>query len=116
MELLFQIIFTPVVILVSAKMLSGIYIKDFKAAFWTSLSILIVGFLVGWFLTLLLNLATLGLFWIVGLGVITRIIAYAVVIEVVDKVSDDFHTKGFLPSLWLSILLAVTWGIIDYIF
>ena len=96
--------------------MSGVHIKNFKAAIWTSLSIIVAGWLVGWLFTFLLNLATLGLFWLVGLGVITRIVAYAIIIEIIDQVRDDFDTRGFLPSLWLSIWLAVGWGIIDYIF
>ena len=96
--------------------MSGVHIKDAKTAFFTSVWIIVVGFLVGWIFTLVLNIATLGILWIVGLGIITRTIAYAVVIEIVDQFSKGFDTKGFKPSLWLSIILAIAWGIIDLIF
>lgn len=115
MELILQLIFTPIVLLAAAKSMKGVFIKDTTAAILTSISIMIVGFLVGWLLTFILNLATLGLFWIVGLGIITRTVAYAIVIEVIDKMRKDFNTDGFMPSLWLSIILAITWGVIDFI-
>lgn len=115
MEFILQLIATPVILLSASKLINGVYVKDFKAAFWTSLWIIIVGFLTGWIFTVILNLATLGILWIIGLGIITRTIAYAIVIEIIDLLKKDFDTKGFLPSLWLSVMLAITWGVIDMI-
>lgn len=115
LEILIQLIITPIVLLMASKSMKGVYIKDARAAFFTSLVIFIVGFVAGWLLTLIFNIATLGLFWMVGLGVVTRVLAYAVIIEVIDQYREDFDTDGFLPSLWLSILLAITWGVIDYL-
>lgn len=116
MELLLQLVVTPLILLLASKVVKGVYIKDIKAAFFTSLSIIIVGFLIGWLLTLILNIATLGLLWLVGLGVITRTVANALVIEIIDQFREDFDTQGFLPSLVLAIILALSWGIIDFIF
>ena len=115
MEFIVQLIITPFVLLIAAKWLSGVYIKDTKAAVYTSISIIIVGFLVGWLLTLILNIATLGIFWLIGLGIVTRTIAYAIIIEIIDQFRNDFNTEGFMPSLWLSIILAVSWGVVDVI-
>ncbi|MEL7006543.1 MAG: phage holin family protein, partial [Bacteroidota bacterium] len=116
MELVLQFLVTPAVIMLSANMFSGIEVKDWKAAFWTSCWIIVIGFLIGWILTFVLNLVTLGLFWAIGLGFITRTIAYAVIIELIDKARDDFKTNGFLPSLGLSALIAVAWSIIESTF
>lgn len=115
MEFIVQLIITPFVLLLAAKWLNGIYVKNTRAAVYTSLSIIVVGFLVGWLLTLILNIATLGLFWLVGLGIVTRTIAYAIIIEIIDQFRNDFDTEGFMPSLWLSIILAVSWGVVDFV-
>ncbi|GAB5523441.1 MAG: hypothetical protein Roseis2KO_13130 [Roseivirga sp.] len=115
LEALIQLLVTPVVLLMASRVMSGVYIKDARAAFFVSLVIFIVGFLAGWLLTFFLNLATLGVFWLVGLGIVTRVLAYAIIIEVIDQYRNDFNTDGFLPSLWLSILLAITWGVVDYL-
>ncbi len=115
LEFILQLIITPVVLLAAAKSMRGVSVKDNKAAIWTSVWIILVGFVIGWLLTFLLNLATLGIFWLIGLGIITRTIAYAIIIELVDKFRKDFHTKGFMPSLWLAIILALAWGLVDWI-
>jgi putative membrane protein len=116
MDFLLQLIVTPLIIAAAAKLTSGIYIKDIKAAFWTSFWIIVVGFLIGWLITFLLNVLTLGLLWLVGLGIITRTIAYAIIIEIIDRMRDDFDTKGLSYSLYLAIFLAIAWGILDWMF
>ena len=115
MEFILKIIVTPIVLLLAARWMGTIEIKDKKAAIYTALSIMIIGFLVGWLITLFFNVLTLGLFWLIGLGVITRTIAYAVVIEIVDKFRSDFVTHGFKASLILSIFLALAWGLVEVI-
>lgn len=116
MEFIIKIIITPIVLIVAAKAMNSVYIKDTRSAIITSIAILVVGFLIGWLITFLLNLMTLGILWIIGLGIITRTIAYAIVIEIIDQVSKGFDTKGFLPSLWLSVLLAISWAVVEWIF
>ena len=116
MELILQLIATPLVILGMAKVNPKIIIADTRAAVITSICILVIGFLIGWIITLFFNVITLGLFWIIGLGIITRTIAYAVVIEIVDAFISKFKTVGFLQSLKLAVVLALVWGVIDFIF
>ena len=115
MEIILKIIVTTIVLMLAAKYMDSIKIKDIKAGIYTALSILIVGFLIGWLITFFFNVLTLGLVWLIGLGIITRTIAYAVVIEIVDKFRRDFETTSFRASLLLSIYLAVGWGIAEMI-
>lgn len=116
METLMQLVITPVVLIGASRTMKGVYLRDTRAAIITSISILFVGFFVGWLITLLLNIVTLGLFWIVGLGIITRTIAYAFIIELIDQFRKDFDTVGFSRSLILSGLLAIAWGFVDLFF
>ncbi len=116
MELVLQLIVTPIVLMLASKVIDRVYIKNFKSAVLTSISIMIVSFLIGWLITLFLNVATLGILWIVGLGIITRTIANAIIIEIIDQSRKDFDTKGFMPSLKLAIALAIAWGVIDVMF
>ncbi len=115
MEIILKIIVTFIVLLLASKYMTTITIRDKKAAIYTALSILVVGFIIGWFFTIAFNVLTLGIFWLIGLGIITRTIAYAVVIEIVDKFRGDFETRGFKSSLILSIWLAVGWGVVEMI-
>ncbi|WP_026934019.1 phage holin family protein [Christiangramia echinicola] len=112
---LIHILIDAVVLLVAAKFLSTVHLKGFKTALIVALIIGVLSFLLSWLLTAILNIATLGIFYFLGLGFITRVIAYAIVIEIADKLTDDFKTDGFWPSLWLAILIAIIGGIVDAI-
>ena len=39
--------------------------------------------------------------------------AYDIIIEIADQLSSGFKTEGFLPSLWLAVILAFFGSIID---
>lgn len=56
-----------------------------------------------------------GVILFLGLGFIIRIIVFAIIIELADKLSKDFKTIGFLTSLWLAIILAIVGAIVDAI-
>lgn len=112
---LLHIVIDAAVLLLAAKMMVKVELKGFKSALIVALIIGVLSFLLSWLLTSILNIATLGIFYFLGLGFITRVIAYAIVIEIADQISKDFKTVGFLPSLWLAIILAVVGAIVDAI-
>ncbi|GAB2771349.1 phage holin family protein [Salinimicrobium soli] len=112
---LFHILIDSVILLAAASLMPKVELKGYKTAIIVALIIGLLSFFLSWLLTLILNVATLGIFYFLGLGFITRIIAYAIIIELADKLSKDFRTVGFLPSLWLAIILAVVGGIVDAI-
>lgn len=110
---LIHILIDASVLLVAAKFFPKVELKGFKTAIIVALIIGVLSFLLSWLLTVILNIATLGIFYFLGLGFITRTIAYAIIIELASKLSSDFKTHGFAPSLWLAILLAVVGAIVD---
>jgi putative membrane protein len=110
-----HIVIDALVLLAAANIMPKVQLKGFKTAIVVALIIGVLSFLLSWLLTLLLNVATFGIFYFLGLGFITRVIAYAVIIEIADRFSSDFKTEGFLPSLWLAIFLAIIGGIVDAI-
>ena len=112
---LIHIVIDAVVLLLAAKVFSRIELKGFKTALIVALIIGVLSFLFSWLLTAILNIATLGIFYFLGIGFITRIIAYAIVIEIADKFSSDFHTKGFTYSIILAIIIALAGTIVDSI-
>lgn len=111
---LIHILLDAVVLLIAAKMMSSVKLSGFKTAIFVALIIGVLSFLIGWLLTLILNVATFGIFYLTGLGFITRIIANAIVIEIADGLSSDFDTKGFLPSLILAVIIAAVGSAVDY--
>lgn len=112
---LLHILVDAIALLIAAKFLPKVELKGFKTAIIVALIIGVLSFLLSWLLTAVLNIASLGLFYFLGLGFITRIIAYAIIIEIADKISSDFKTIGFLPSLWLAIILALVGVLVDAI-
>jgi putative membrane protein len=115
LEWLIHIIIDAAVLLIAAKYMDKVELKGFKSAIIVALIIGVLSFLLSWLLTAVFNIATLGLFYFLGLGFIIRVIVNAIIIEIADKVSKDFKTVGFLPSLWLAIILAVVAAIVDAI-
>lgn len=112
---LIHIVIDALVLLAAAKMMPKVELKGLKTAIIVALIIGVLSFLLSWILTTILNVATLGIFYFLGLGFITRVVAYAIIIEIADKMSKDFKTIGFLPSLWLAIILALVGVLIDAI-
>lgn len=110
---LIHILVDAVVLLVAAKLMSSVEMRNFKTALIVALTIGLLSFLIGWLLTLILNVATLGIFYFTGLGFITRVIANAIVIEIADHMSSGFNTRGFMPSLILAIIIALVGSIVD---
>lgn len=113
MAWLVHILVNAVVLLIASKLMRGVYVRNFTTALIVALIIGVLSFLLGWLLTTLLNLATLGIFYFLGLGIVTRTIANAIVIEITDQLSKGFKTEGFLPSLWLAIILAIVGSLVN---
>lgn len=112
LEWIIQVITTGFVLIVCAKAMNSVTVKSNTTAFIVAVIIGITSGVVAFFLHIL----TLGLFAAIGLGVLIRIFAYAVIIEIVDQLTDTFKTRGFAPSLWLAIIIAIAGGIVDWLF
>lgn len=115
MQWIIHIFIDAIVLLIAAKFLNKVHLTGFKSAIIVALIIGVLSFLLSWLLTAILNIATLGIFYFLGLGFITRVIAYAIIIEIADKLTTDFKTDGFWPSVWLAVLMAIVGGIVDAI-
>lgn len=112
---LIHILVDAIVLLVAAKMMTTVEIRNFSTAVIVAIVIGILSFLIGWLLTFILNVATVGIFYFTGLGFITRIIANAIIIEITDKMSSGFKTRGFKASLILAVIIAFIGSLVDLI-
>lgn len=110
-----HVIIDALVLLLAAKLMTSVELKGFKSAIIVAVIIGILSFLLSWLLNAILTIATLGIFYFLGIGFITRIIAYAIVIEIADKITDDFKTHGFWSSVLLAVFIAIAGGIVDAI-
>lgn len=110
---LIHIIVDALVLLVAAKLMTSVEVRNFTTAIIVAIVVGILSFLIGWLLTLILNVATIGIFYFTGLGFVTRIIANAIIIEITDQLSSGFKTRGFMPSLILAVIIAFVGSLVD---
>ena len=111
-----QLFVTAAVVLFVAQASPKIHVKGFSSALVVAVMLAIFSFLFSWLFTLLFNMATLGLFWAVGLGFITRALSTAVLIKIVDYIYDGFKTDGFLIVFLLALAIAAANAIVAGIF
>lgn len=115
LKILVHLLVDAGVLLIAAKTMSTVQVKSFGTALWVAVLVGIIGFLIGWLISGILHVLTLGIFALLGISFIIRIIVNAIVIEIVDKLSSGFNTKGFTPSIILAVLIALAGVIVDYI-
>jgi putative membrane protein len=115
MHFLISLLVNAVLVLLAAYITPGIQIRSFGAALWISFLIAILDPTIGWILTGLLHIATLGLFWLLGLGFILRFIAFVIVIRIIEGLVGGFKTEGFGNALAFAIVLAVLGTIVHHV-
>lgn len=115
-SLLVHLLITAAVIYFASKSMPRVHVNSFGKAFLVAIAIGLLNFLVGWLLSLILNIATLGIFYFTGLTFIISIVVNAIIIEIVDQFSKGFNTDGFTPSLALAVIIALVNAIVAWIF
>lgn len=115
LQWILHIVIDALVLLGAAKMMTKVHLKGFKTALIVALLIGILSFFLSWILTVVLNIATLGIFYFLGLGFIIRVVVYAIIIELADQLSKDFKTIGFVTIIWLAVILALVGALVDAI-
>lgn len=115
MHFLISLLVNAVVVLLAAYITPGIYIRSFGTAIWISLLIAIFNPTIGWLLTGLFHVATLGIFWLLGLGFILRFIAFVIVIRLVESLVGGFKTAGFSNAMAFALVLAILGTIVHHV-
>ena len=97
-------------VFITAKVLSGVEIKNFWAAIWVAASISVVNFLLGPILHLLalpVTVITFGLF---------AIVVNAVLVKLVDEFIEDFKIKSFGWAIAFTFILSIISSVLMKIF
>ena len=113
LALLTHLLIDASVVMLASSTMDGIKVRSFSTAFAVAILIGVLSFVFGWLYTFVLDVATLGLFYFLGLGFVTRTIAYAFVIQMVSSLKSGFKTSGFFAALWLAMLLALVGSVLD---
>jgi len=107
MEIVIEVIITAAAFFVGAKVLSGVYVKDFMQAVFVAILIGVLNFTLG----TLLKIVTLG---ILSLGVFTLFLD-AILIQVADYFLGDFEVKNFWWALGLAAIVSVVSGMLNWL-
>ena len=99
---IFELLINAGVILGLTRFLPTIKVKDYGTAIVVALAISILNLLIGWLLSILLNIATLGL-----LTSAVQLVVTAILIKIVDNLMDSFDVEGFVPAIIIAVAIAV---------
>ena len=116
MHFLVSLLVNAVLVLLAAYITPGIKINSFGTALWISFLIAILDPTLGWILTGLLHIATLGIFWLLGMGFIIRFVAYIFVLRIIEALVRGFTSRGFWNVMAFAIVLAVLGTIVHQLF
>lgn len=78
---------------VTAAVLPGFHVKDFKSAVIVAAVFGVLNFFIGWFFFTVLAIATLGV--ALALAFITRVIVNAIVLKITDALTSHLKIDGF---------------------
>jgi len=104
MGLLLSWLILSLAVWITAAVLPGFHVKDFWSAVIVAAILGILNFLLGWLLFAVLTVVTLGIAWL--LAFITRWIITAILLMVVDKMTDRFKVDGFGWALGGALVMA----------
>ena len=106
-----QWLVNAVALLLLAKMIPGVKLRDFATAIWVALVIGLLNATIGFLLRLPLNLVTLFL-----LTFLVRLFVTAIVIRITARLFRGFEVPTFTAAFLLSLGLALAATLATYIF
>lgn len=115
MEFILSILINAAILIIVAKMLPKVHVTGWGAAILAALLIGIFNPTIGWILRAVLNVATLGLFLLIGIGFIIRLIVTALIIKLVDWLMGGLRVEGFGTALLLAVIMALAGSLIQYL-
>ncbi len=93
MTLLLSWLILTVAVWLTAALLPGFHVKNFGSAVLVAAMIGVFNVLLGWLLFTVFTIATLGIAWL--LAFITRWIIDAIILKLVDAMTDRLKVDGF---------------------
>ena len=114
MDWIISLVVNAVVVLGVAYMLPKVEVRNFGSALLVALLIGILNPTIGWLLRGVLHVATLGIPALLGLGFIIRLIAFAIIIKMVDALVGGFKVHGFTTALIMALILAVVGSVVNH--
>ena len=105
MRLILSWLILSLAVWVTAAVLPGFHIKGPKSAVLVAAIFGVLNFLLGWLLFAIFTVATLGIAWL--LAFITRWIINAILLVIVDKLTDHLKIDGFGWALGGALVMSL---------
>jgi putative membrane protein len=113
MHFIISLVVNAIIVLIAAYILPKVEIRNFGAAIVVALLIGILNPTIGWILRGALNIATLGIPALLGLGFIIRLVVTAIVLKIVDALVPGFKIHGFTNAIILAVIIALVSTLVD---
>lgn len=104
MNLLLTWLVLSIAVWITAAVLPGFHVRDFKSAFLVAALFGILNALIGWIFFVLFTIATLGIALL--LAFITRWIIDAIILKLVDSLSDSLKIDSFAWALGGALMMS----------
>ena len=105
MNLLLDWLILSFAVWLTAMVLRGFHVKGFWSAVWVAALFGILNALIGWFFFALFTIFTLGIAYL--LAFITRWIIDAIILKIVDKMTDSLNIDGFRWALGGALMMSL---------
>lgn len=113
MNLLLSWLVLSLAVWLTSAVLPGFHVRDFKSAILVAALFGVLNFLIGWLFFVLFTVATLGIAWL--LAFITRWIIDAIILKIVDSMSDRLTIDGFGWALGGALLMAAVGTVAEWL-
>jgi putative membrane protein len=113
MGLLISWLVTSVAVWVTAAVLPGFKVKDFKSAVIVALIFGLLNFLLGWLLFAVFTVATLGLAWL--LWFLTRWVINTLLLMLTDKLTDHLKIDSFAWALLGALAISIVSSVVTMV-
>lgn len=104
MELLLSWLILTIIVLLTAAIVPGVTIRGFWGAVLVAGLLGVLNFLIGWFLFVVIGLATLGLGFV--LAFLTRLVVDALLLKMIDKFTHRLTIVSFGRAFLAALVMA----------
>lgn len=116
MNFLIEILITAGVLLLTAKLMPKVEVRNFGSALLVAFLLGILNPTIGFLLSGIFHVFTLGIPLLLGLGFIIRLFASAIIIKLVDAFVPGFKVHGWGTGLLLAVIIALAGTVAGWIF
>jgi len=110
MSLLISWLILSVAVWVTAAVLPGFKVKDFKSAIIVAAVFGLLNFFLGWLLFAMFTVATLGLAWL--LAFLTRWFINALLLALTDRLTDHLKIESFKWAVLGALVIALVGAVV----